>query len=388
MIGARSVLAIVLVGCAALASSCGPRTDQAAPAANPQANAASLTVDVAKVVAQKLNVTVRLPGELQPFEVVAIYPKVTGFLKWISVDRGSHVRRGQLIAELEAPELAAQRAEAQSKLEGAESQLVAAQAKLAADESTYEKLAAAAKTPGVVAGNDLIVAQKAADADRATVKALQDAAQAARDALRSITEVEGYLRIAAPFDGIVTERNVHPGALVGPAGGPGAMVPMLRIETLARLRLVVPVPETYAAGVPEGTPVDFTVPAFPGETFKSPIARVSHAVDVKTRTMPVELDVRNPSGRLTPGTFCQVLWPVRRTEPTLFIPASAIATNLERTFVIRIRNGKAEWVDVKTGATSGNLIEVFGELREGDLVAVRGSDELRPGTAVTTRGGQ
>ena len=97
----------------------------------------------------------------------------------------------------------------------------------------------------------------------------------------------------------------------------------------------------------------------------------------------MELDVANPSGRLAPGTFSEVLWPVRRPRPTLFVPVSAVAKTTERTFVLRARDAKIEWVDVKTGATSGNLIEVFGDLREGDEVLVRGTDEVRPGTAVT-----
>jgi membrane fusion protein, multidrug efflux system len=349
------------------------------------ANSNTPTVDAVKVVSQKLNITISLPSELQAYEVVAIYPKVTGFVQWIGVDRGSRVKEGKLMARLEAPELVAQRAEAQAKLQSAESQLVAAEAKLASDQSTYEKLKAAAVTPGVVAENDLIVAGKSTQAVAAQVKAAQDNVSAAKQSLQSITEIEGYLQIRAPFDGVVTERNVHPGALVGPAGGPGASVPMVRVETLARLRLVVPVPENYVAGIPEGTKVTFTVPAYPGQTFTGTVARISHAVDVKTRTMPVELDVMNPSGRLDPGTFSQVLWPVQRPEPTLFVPSSAVATTLERIFVVRINNGAAEWVDVKTGATNGNLTEVFGDLQAGDNVAMRGTDELRPGTRVTTR---
>lgn len=343
------------------------------------------TVDAVRVVSQKLKITVHLPGELQPYEVVAIYPKVTGFVKWIGVDRGSHVKGGELIARLEAPELVAQRAQAQAQLQSSESQLLAAQAKLASDGSTFQKLKAAAATPGVVAGNDLVVAEKAAQADAAQVKASQDNVNAGKQALQSVTEIERYLQVAAPFEGVVTERNVHPGALVGPAGGPGASVPMVRIETLSRLRLVVPVPENYAAGIPEGAKVSFTVPAFPGQTFAGTVARVSHSVDMKTRTMPVELEVSNPSGRLDPGTFSEVLWPVERPNPTLFVPSTAVATTLERVFIVRLRDDKAEWVDVKTGATSGGLIEVFGDLREGDMVALRGTDELRPDTQVRPR---
>ena len=368
---------LLWTSCGSGANTSGTSTDSNKPAVP--------TVDVVKVLSQKLNITVHLPGELAPYEVVAIYPKVTGFVKWIGVDRGSHVRAGELIARLEAPELIAQRAEAQARLQGAESQLATADAKLAADESTYQKLKAASATPGVVAGNDLVVAEKAAEAGRAQVKAFQDNVDAAKQSLQSITEIEGYLQIHAPFDGVVTERNVHPGALVGPAGGVGASAPIMRIETLSRLRLVVPVPENYAAGIPEGAQVTFTVPAFPGQTFSGTVARISHSVEAKTRTMPVELEVNNASSRLDPGTFSDVLWPVSRPEPTLFVPSSAVATTLERVFLVRIRNGETEWVEVKTGATSGDLTEVFGDLKPGDEVAVRGTDELRPGTHVTPR---
>lgn len=336
------------------------------------------TVQVTPVVAKVLDLTVNLPGELRPYEAVAVYPKVVGFVQWIGVDRGSHVHSGQMIARLVAPELVSQRAEAQSKAEGAQSQLAAGQAKLAGDEGTYAKLQAAAKTPGVVAGNDLLLAQKAVEADQAQVKALSDNVQAARQALRAVSETEQYLRITAPFDGVITERNIHPGALVGPA----ASVPMLRVETLQHLRLVVPVPETYIAAVAEGSEVEFTVPAFPRQKFKGRIARISHAVDTKTRTMPVELDVSNGSGKLTPGSFSEVMWPVRRPGASLLVPSSAIGTNLERTFVVRVRNDRTEWVDVKPGASSGTYTEVFGDLQPGDEVVVRGSDELAPGTQV------
>src|SRR5215471_14796357 len=210
--------------------SCGK---QNAPSANAEPHDPTARVEATKVVAQKLAITVHLPGEIEPYEVVAIFPKVTGFVKSITVDRGSHVKAGELIAQLEAPELIAQRSEAQSKLQAAQAQLAAAEAKVASDEGTYEHLKAAAATPGVVAGNDLFVAQKALDGDRAQLKAQRDNVSAAQQALEAIAQTEAYLQVKAPFDGVVTERNVHPGALVGPAGAPGVAVPMLRIETLS-----------------------------------------------------------------------------------------------------------------------------------------------------------
>ena len=378
----RPVKIIVLCLSLACLISCGKDDASSAKAAPADP---SQKVQVTKVVAQKLAMTVHLPGEIEPYEVVAVFPKVTGFVKSISVDRGSHVKAGERIAQLEAPELIAQRSEAQSKLQAAQAQLAAAEAKVASDEGTYEHLKAAAATPGVVAGNDLFVAQKALEADRAQQKAQQDNVGAAQQALQAVAQTEAYLQVKAPFDGVVTERNVHPGALVGPAGAPGVAVPMLRIETLSRLRVVVPVPETYVAGVPEGTKVEFTVPAFPGRTFSGTIARIAHSVDEKTRTMPVELEAANTKGELSPGTFSDVLWPVRRSYSTLFVPTSSIANTLERVFVVRIRDSKSEWVDVKTGATADKMTEIFGDLHEGDMVAVRGTDELRPGTSVSAQ---
>ncbi|MFB3920143.1 MAG: efflux RND transporter periplasmic adaptor subunit [Terriglobia bacterium] len=374
---------LTLLGIYLFSTSCTQdSTGAARPTDHSDGSTPSPEVQVTRVVSEKLNTTVRLPAQLTPYQVVEVYAKVTGFVKWIKVDRGSRVRAGEQIALLEAPELVAQRAEAESKYQSAESQLAAAQAKLAADQATYQRMSAAAKTPGVVALNDLEVAQKTAQSDEANVAALQKSAKAAQDALRSISQLEAYLNITAPFDGQVTTRYVHPGALVGPAGGPGAMTPIVQIQTLTRHRLVVPVPEYNVAGIPERTEVSFTVPSYPGRIFRAPIARISGAVDIKTRTMPVELDVRDPRAELDPGTFCEVSWPVRRDYATLFVPASAVANDLTRTFVIRIRDRKVEWVDVKTGIAAGDLIEVFGDLKEGDEVGLRGTDQLHAGTIV------
>jgi RND family efflux transporter MFP subunit len=331
-----------------------------------------------------VNVTLSMPGQLDPYESVAMYPKVTGFVKSIAVDRGSRVRAGDVLAMLEAPELSSQRAEAQSKVQAANAQLSATRAKADADSSTFDKLKAASATPGAVAGNDIVIAQKALEADRSQVAAAEQTVEGARQALQSVTETEAYLKVIAPFDGVVTERNVHPGALVGSSGGPGAQ-PMLRLIKNDRLRLVVPVPEAYASDVTRGMPLTFTVPAYPGQKFTGSIARVAQSVDVKTRTMAVELDVANRDGKLAAGTFCQVEWPVHRRLPSLFVPSASVASTTDRTFVIRIRNGNAEWVDVKTGLTSGPLIEVFGDLRPGDTVAARGTDEIKPGTQVRSK---
>jgi RND family efflux transporter MFP subunit len=364
----------------ATTAACGqPQAGTAtAPAAGPP------TITTVRVTEQPLEVQLSLPGELRAYQSVDIFPRVTGFVKTVSVDRGSRVRTGDTLATLEAPELVAQRAEAQSKLQGAEAQLAVARAKADADKSTFERLRAASATPGVVAGNDVLVAEKGADASQNQVVAAQQSVEAMRQALSAIRDMEGYLRITAPFAGVVTERNIHPGALVGPSSGTSAP-PLLRLVENNRLRLVVPVPEAYTTQLNTGTDVPFSVSAYPGQYFTGRVARIARAVDVNTRTMAVELDVANADGRLAPGTFSQVQWPVRRAGPSLFVPSTSLGSTTDRTFVIRVRDGKTEWVDVRTGLTSGALVEVFGDLEAGDEVAERGTDELRPGTGVRVK---
>jgi RND family efflux transporter MFP subunit len=343
------------------------------------------TIEVVTVVERPLDVTLSLPGELTPYETVALYSRVDGFVKTIRVDRGSRVKAGELIAVLEAPELGARKAESQSKLQSAEARLAAVRSGAEATASTYARLKAAAETPGVVAGNDLVVAQKSVEADQGQIAAAVQDVEAARHALKSVSDLEGYLRITAPFAGVVTERNVHPGALVGPAGGTGNVAPLVRIVAGNRLRLVIPVPEAYTGAVAAGATVTFSVAAYPGQIFSGTVSRISRAVDVVTRTMAVELEVSNRDSRLAPGTFCQVRWPVRRTAPSLLVPSGSVANTTDRTFVIRVRGGRTEWVDVNTGLASGPLIEVFGDLKPGDEVAAHGTDEVRSGVPAQSR---
>jgi RND family efflux transporter MFP subunit len=374
-IAACAAAALLLAGCGGTGKTATP-VSAAAPAQ---------TVNVTAVETVELHTTVALPAQVLAYETVDVFPKVTGFIESIAVDRGSHVRRGQVIAQLSAPELVAQKSQAEARLQASESQLAAARAKLASDEGTYSHLAAAAKTPGVVAGNDVAIAGQAAAADRAQVEAASNDVRAARDNLHAVSALQEYLQVRAPFDGVVTQRNLHPGALVGPASGAGSQ-PLVQIETLDRLRVVVPVPEAYAGGVSEGQPVAFSVAGDPGRIFKAPVARISHSLNQATRSMAVELDLRNADSAVTPGAFVTVQWPVQRKYPTMVVPASAITTDLQRTFVIRVHDGKAEWVDVTTGMTANGKTEIFGNLQKGDRVVVNATDALRPGTALTAQG--
>jgi RND family efflux transporter MFP subunit len=347
------------------------------------AGAFGQAVEVAAVTTKVLDRKTRLPGELEPYQTVDLHARVTGYVDKVEVDRGSEVKAGQVLVTLVAPEMAAQVAEAEARAGAVESQKSEAQARLVAAQSTYERIKAASATPGAVAPNELTLAEKAADSLKAVIRSLESSAKAARAAVDAQKELMQYLTVSAPFDGVITERWAHPGALAGPAAA--ASKPMLRLEQHSRLRLVVAVPEIDAGAVVRGARVPFTVPAFPGETFTGVVARSKRTLDTKTRTMPVELDVMNPAGRLAPGMYPEVMWPSRRAKPSILVPPSSIVTTTERTFVIRINRGKAEWVNVARGLPSGDLVEVFGMLNDGDEIVKRGSDEIREGSTVTVK---
>ena len=399
----RSV--VVGMGLAALLTSCGKKEE--IKAEQPEL----IEVPVTHVVKQTLNRMDQLPGEIRAYQDVAVYPKVPGFIKWIGVDRGSDVKKGERMVQLIAPELRAQKNEEVSKAESTAGQIQEAKAKvasakasllevksqLAGDTDTYTRLKEASLVPGVVAPNDVVVLSEKVNADKEKVNAweenvhasenqvtaLQDSLKAAKHAANSSRDIEDYLTVTAPFDGYVTERNMHVGSFVGPRGQ-GAYPPIVNVQQLDLLRIITPVPEIDVSGVEPGAQVQFTVSTHPGEKFTGTVARIGDYLEKKTRTMPVELNYPNANRRILPGMFCEVLWPTRRQHPTLFVPGSAVvSTSTLATFVNRINsNGEIEWVNVKRGEMMGDMIEVFGDLNEGDVIAVKGDDSLKPETKV------
>jgi RND family efflux transporter MFP subunit len=303
---------------------------------------------------------------------------VTGFVENVRVDRGSVVKQGDLLIELSAPEMKAQIAEAESKLQTIEAERVQAEAQLAAAESTLGRMTEAAKTPGAIAGNELILAGKQVDVNKALVNARQQAIRAAQASVDTLKTMESYLKITAPFDGVVTDRLVHPGALVGP----NADSTLLVIQQISKLRLIVSVPEENVGGIVRGANVTFGVPAYSGRAFAGTVTRIPRVLDPKTRSMSVELDVINNDQMLAPGMYPTVRWPVRSSEQALFVPKTSVVTTTERTFVIREKNGRAEWVNVQKGPADGDLIRIIGPLQPGDRVVKRATDEIREETAL------
>jgi RND family efflux transporter MFP subunit len=267
-------------------------------------------------------------------------------------------------------------AEAQAQVTSAESDEAQAEAQLAAAQSTFSRLEDASKTPGAVAENDLVQAKQQTETAQALVRSRQRTVEAMKSNLKSQQELAAYLRVTAPFDGVISTRYVHPGALVGP----GADAPLLQLDQISHLRLAIAVPESDIAGLVKGLRVEFKVPAYPDRTFSGVIARPAYALDMKTRTMPVELDVPNPQRLLAPGMYPSVLWPVERSRASVLVPPTSVVTTTERVFVIRDDGGRAQWVSVRKGPTVGNLVEVEGNLNPNDEVVEHATDEIRDGS--------
>jgi membrane fusion protein (multidrug efflux system) len=342
------------------------------------ATVALAQVETVKVVAKPVETSVKLTADLTPFQSVDIFARVNGYVERILVDSGSKVRKGQLIAELTAPELKAQLAEAQSRVEIINSQRAEAEAKLASTQATYDRMKTASATPGAIAGNELVIAEKSLEAAKSVLAALESSKASAMASVETVRANLNFLQITAPFDGVVTARDVHPGALVGPG-----RERLVHIEQVSRLRLIVAVPEAETGGIVPGASITFTVRAYPGEMFRAKIARLPRSLDPKTRTMAVEADVVNVNGKLSPGMYADVSWPVRRGGKSLLAPPTAVVTTTERTFVIRANHGRAEWVDVRKGRQAGDLVEVLSaSLQEGDIIIRRATDEIRDGSVL------
>lgn len=347
----------------------------AVPAAQP-----GQAVEVARVSASPGSSGRVLRGELRAQQEVDLHARVAGFVERVLVDRGSSVTAGQLLAVLSAPELDARVAEAAATRDLGQARLAEARARLATLESAEARLAEAAQTEGVVSGQELVQSREGTRAARAAVAAAEAAVAASVAAAEAARRTRGYLELRAPFAGMITERLAHPGALAGPGTSP-----LLRLAQVTRLRLVVAVPEAQVSSVERGRRVSFTTAAHAGVTFAGRIARDAGTLDPASRTMAVEADVANEDGRLAPGMYADVAWPGTPASSHLRVPATAVVRTTQRVFVIRVRDGKAEWVDVRILAREGDHMDVVGGVAVGDQIVRRGSDEVREGAWLTTK---
>jgi membrane fusion protein (multidrug efflux system) len=359
------------IGLIALLPACNSTNGEESPKNKVEAPAVP-AVETVPLQKGMLSTNLSLPGELIAFQQVDLYAKENSFVKKLYADVGTEVKAGQLLATMEAPELTSLESAAQSRLKSQEAIYIASKA-------NYDRLLETSKTPGTVSQNDL---------DQALAKKNSDIAQwdAAKAQYREIADRKGYLEIRAPFNGVITTRNANPGAYVGPSGK-GSEFPLFTLQEQKKLRLVIYVPEAYSGYLDQQDKVNFIVNAFPNEKFTAQVKRLAGALDLKLRSQRIEMDVANEKKRLLPGMISSVIIPLSTKDSSFILPKSAVVSSQERVFVIKVVNGKAEWVDVKKGRENDGKVEVYGELSGGDTIVKTGSEEVRDGSSVNVKKG-
>jgi RND family efflux transporter MFP subunit len=334
-------------------SEIGVKPDQ--PGAN---TGSAVSVQVIKPQRRDIAQTLTLPANISPWYQATLYAKVSGYLKWIGFDKGDTVKKGQLLAVIDAPEI--------------KDQFEQAEADYQIKRITYERLHNVWKEdPDVIAKQDVDVAQAAAEG-----------AKHLRDSRRTLLE---YTKVYAPFSGVITARFADPGAMIQAATGSATQTaPLFTIMDLDTVRVYVSVPQEAALLAKPGVPAVLTVKEARGKEFRGSITRTTEALDPATRTLLVEIDMPNKERLLQPGTFVTTTLYLQQHAGTLAVPPAAIAaggTNKGR-FLFVVEQGKARLVPIKTGLDDGVWVQVVEGLSGNEDIVVVGKAGLADGVAV------
>jgi RND family efflux transporter MFP subunit len=305
-----------------------------------------------------------LPGTIQPFTDAPIYARTTGYLRKWYADIGAHVRAGQLLADIDTPEVDRQLDQARADLATAE-----ANAKLART--------TAARYRDLIKTNS--VSQQDLDNANGGLEARETAIASERANVNRLEELHAFAKIEAPFDGVVTARNVDVGALI--TSGSGARE-LFHVASVQKLRVFVNVPEVYSRAATPGLTADLTLAEYPGRRFTGTLVRTSESIDVASRTLLTEIDVDNKSGELLAGSYAQVHMKLPSNEATTKLPVNALIFGAEGLQVAKVVNGKAMLSSVTLGRDYGDSVEVLSGLTPADDVIVNPPDSLESGTVV------
>ncbi len=368
--------------------------------ADSQANAPH--VAVVKATRKDLSSSLEIASEFQPFQEINIYAKVSGYIRKLHIDWGSHVKQGQLLAELEIPELEQQvqqdRASAQRSMHDltrAREEVSRAESAYTVAHLTYQRLADVQKTqPNLVAqqevdevqGKDL-EASANVSAAKASLAAAEQAVVAAKAALAKDETMYAYSHIIAPFEGVVTDLSAYTGALLpaGTSSNKGDLA-LCRLSQNDMLRLVIPLPERAVADVHLGEIVAVEVSGV-NQTFDGKIVRFSDQIDRDTRTMRTEVDVPNPKYTLVPGMYASVRIPLHTVQNALTIPVQAVQVSGEDRGTVLLVNSsnKIEKRDVTLGLQTATEAEILAGLQPNDMVVFGTQSQFKPGQLVSPK---
>lgn len=305
------------------------------------------------------------PGNTQAFIDSPIYARTNGYLKRWYFDIGARVKQGQLLAEIETPELDQQLRQARADLETSEANSRLSQITAARDENLL--------TTHSISTQERDNAVNGNAANKAIVQSNQ--ANVAR-----LEQLQSYEKVYAPFDGVITARSTDIGALID--AGANAPKELFHIASINKLRVYVALPEVYSPAARSGTSADLTLDEFPGQTFHGTLVRNSNAIDYSSRTLLVEVDVDNPKGLLMPGSYVQVHFKLPGDISSVVIPSNALLFRKEGLQVGVVRSGKAELLRVTPGHDYGATIEILAGLQPTDDLILNPSDSLVSGTPV------
>jgi len=307
-----------------------------------------------------------LPGNTQAFSDAPIYARTNGYLKHWYFDIGAHVQKGQLLAEIETPEVDQQLLQARADLDTAQANL------------NIAKITATRWQDLVSNGS---VSQQETDQAVSNLSALKAAAESSAANVRRLEQLQSFEKIYAPFNGIITARNTDIGALID-AGANTQPRELFHIAAIRTLRLYVAVPEVYSRAARPGAAATLTLDEFPEQTFHGTLVRNANSIDVASRTLLVEVDVDNPTGQLLPGAYVFVHLKLPDQTRSVTIPSNTLIFRKEGLQVGLVRNGKAELVPVKISRDYGNSVEILSGLEPTDVVIVDPSDSLVAGMSV------
>ena len=333
-------------------------------------------VSVEKPVLQQTAQEIVLPGNIQAFSVAPIYARTPGYVKAWYHDIGSHVKKGDLLAVIETPEVDQQLAQAKADLATAQSN--AAIAKTTSDR--YQDLM-----------SKNAVSQQDTDNAVAQLQARVTAVNSATANVHRLEELQSFERIQAPFDGVVTARNIDVGQLISATGstttaGAGTVVgnkAMFEISALSQLRVFINVPQIYSPDAKNGVAATLTLPQYPGRKFEGKLVRTSDAVDPATRTLLAEVDVNNSTGELLPGSYTEVHLHTKNAAPALIVPATGVILDADGLHVATVdENSIAHLVRVTSGRDFGTTIEILTGLKPGQSVISNPPDSLTEGEKV------
>ena len=312
-----------------------------------------------------VNTSIKLPSQLTAYQEVSIFPKVNGYVKTVLVDIGQKVRKGNVLMILEAPEME------QAVLQAKEKYL-RAKSDLTIDKEHFERLKEASHTEGTVSPFALSTIRAKVASDSALLNAEKLNWQMQQTMM-------DYLSVTAPFDGVITERNVHPGALVNSTLKDK---PMLELKQFDHLRLGIDVPEAMAGQLKAGDSIFFFTSAFPGKKMAGILSRKSDNVNLQFRTERIEADIKNVGGILTAGMYADVVLKSKGNMQAFAVEKSAIVTTTERKYIILIRDKKTFKVDITTGNENTEWVEVLGEIVVGEKYIVNASDDIKEGKEI------